>query len=75
MKYDEQNLQKRIEGINHIVSSAEYWSGDTIDNSYYLNNLGIEKAFKEACHHVRNSHHIILRPEDIAKAKNMLGLK
>lgn len=63
------------EAINHIVSSTDYWKGDTIDNSYYLNNLGLEKAFVAAVYHVENSHGAKLSEEDIEEARKCVGLK
>jgi len=65
----------KIEAINHVISSAQYWSGDTIDNSYYTNNLGLERAFNMAIEHVKNSHKITLNNDDIKIARKRLGLK
>ncbi len=63
------------EAINHIVTSAKYWAGETIDDSYYSNHLGIKRAFEEAVNHVKNSHGAKLTEEDIEEAKKRLGLK
>jgi len=60
------------EAISHIISSAKYWSGDTMDNSYYVNNLGLERAFDEACRHVMRSHGYKLTIDDIKRAKRIL---
>jgi len=63
------------EAINHIVSSTKYWSGETIDDSYYPNHLGLTKAFKMAIEHVKNSHGAVLDEKDIEVARKRLGLK
>jgi len=68
-------LMPRREAISHIVTSALYWAGDTIDNSYYSNNLGLERAFEEAVNHVKNCHGAQLTEDDIREAKKRAGLK
>lgn len=62
------------EAISHIVASTNYWKGDTIDNSYYPNNLGLKEAFRWAVYHVKNSHGAELDEKDIRKAKELVGL-
>lgn len=68
-------MMSKEEAINHVVSSTNYWKGDTIDNSYYPNNLGLETAFRRAIEHVKNSHDIELSEEDIKIAKRRVGLE
>lgn len=68
-------MMSKEEAISHVVSSTNYWKGDTIDNSYYPNNLGLETAFRCALEHVKNSHGIELSEEDIKIAKRHVGLE
>lgn len=64
----------RQEAMSHAVSSAKYWAGDTIDNLYYSNNLGLEKALEEAIKHVKNSHGYELNQNDIDELKEKLKI-
>lgn len=59
------------DAINHIVLSAQYWSGDTIDNTYYLNNLEKKRAFKCACKHVKDYHFPTLDEKTIEQARKI----
>ena len=73
-KYLKEDEEERRHAISHVVSSARYWTGDTIDNSYYSNNLVLECAFEEAVVHVKREHYKHLTHEDIEEARNELGL-
>lgn len=70
----ENDNKKRQEAIVHIIASSNYWKGDTIDNSYYPNNLGLERAFEEAVSHVKRYHYEFLTEQDIQRARKSLKL-
>lgn len=68
-------IMNKSEAMSHVISSARYWSKDTIDDSYYNNNLGLECAFKVAIKHVESSHGVIFTIDEILILKKRLRLK
>ena len=67
-------MNDRIEAIEHIVTSTNYWKGENFDHFSYPSNLGLESSFDMAVKHVKHYHYPELTDEDIEVAKNRCGL-